>query len=222
MSKKNIYDKIAKWWNQRKDKIAILALILSITNFGVGIYLTNESIKLNKESNEVAQRSLELQNMLSNYSSTIIIDSKHVQLFESIDLDYYIDSKPTKHHGYLNVSLKIVTPHLANVSLKIKEIKIDNSYQYFLQDKENLTDVYFLYPNENVEDIVNAGLNQLNYNLLLGASVYLNSTQFPKRGLTQTYPLGELTIEAELFDLQTNISLKKEFTSTVYVSLEVI
>lgn len=135
---------------------------------GFTTYFTSESIKLSSEANRLSQRTLELQNMLSNYTSAITVESEPAQLMESIESGFSNDSVfETRHHGYLNVSLKIISPHVANVSIKIKSFDVENMYNFFLPEKENQTSVTFLYPNAKYEDIIVAGFIQRDFSIFI-------------------------------------------------------
>ena len=161
------------------------------------------------------------------------VESKHADLLTSVSSED-LNVGETIHHGYLNLSVEIVSPHYCNLSVTIKDFEVLESYNFVLPETRNLANVSIVNP-ENY-DILDSyskrivpGYSSLAHNLFLRASLYLDANQFPKPedvsrypgGLTQTYDVGEITLEIELLDLQTEEVIVQEISERIVVSVHV-
>lgn len=208
-------------------------VIISLISIGFTAYFGIRSMELTAESNRLNRETVELQNMLQNWTAVMNVEADHADLLTSISSDDLNVGK-TLHHGYLNLSVEIISPHFSNLNISIQDFEVLESYNFVLPETRHLAKVDLIYP-ENYDVIktyekrIVPGYSSLDLNLFLRASLYLDANQFPNpedvsrypSGLTQTYDVGELTLKIELLDLQTKEVIVQEISERIVVSVHV-
>lgn len=126
--------------------------------------------------------------------------------------------------GNLTIDLKIVTPHLAKITIRIKDFKLRVTSLIPSEMRDEI-DVSHRQP---YEDIVSSGLTSPTADLYLQATVYIDlealTEDLTSKGediTTVTFLLGTLKLEVELFDLQLKtVAATKEFEAEIRVSVD--
>jgi hypothetical protein len=98
----------------------MVAVIISIISLIASILFSSYSFVLANQANSLTAKSLELQNMLSNFNSTIGPADWNLEpvgtLEESGWSTFPNGTVEGTAFGYLNFSLKILTPHYAQLT----------------------------------------------------------------------------------------------------------
>ena len=189
--------------------ISILSLIISIVFSGYSLIIANQAY-------DVAEKSFELQNIVLNFTSTIVPSPNQRVFLDGVGY-YSIGVQGSSNpYGYANFSLTAITPHYGNLSVEVENF---SAYTDMLDpEKVNLTNVSS-YPYDKYEAFTVPGLNQLTPSLYLSATLYPNPEKF-RANSNSTFPLGVLFLKAELFDLHTQLSTSKEFSAIIFVTIK--
>jgi len=200
------------------DKIAVF---ISIISLAISLGLTIHSFDLTAQANRLTERSLELQNILTNFTSVIVANPERGYLTD--EFPYSNDTVFASYsHGYLNISLTVITPHYGTLSIEVQNFTVVDYYNMLTPEKVNLTTVTKTSEYDKYEDYVVTGLNKLSFSIELQARAYPNPQKLPTNGETQ-FPIGVLFLEAKLLDAQTNkISTRNEFSTVIYVTIKTL
>lgn len=194
-----------------------LTLICSTVLTVFSLYLVVQTNRIHSES---LQFQRELQGMMYNFTSYIAVRPDYAYLGkQSTILSHDNVTIQTIHLGYLDVILQVITPHCGKVNVRCKHFNVSESPKLD-QDKKNQTTVYFASESDVYEHLVDSGLNQLSDHIRLEARVYINASSISPDTTWIQFPLGRLFLEAELFDIQTNSTLTREFSTAVMVEYE--
>lgn len=194
--------------------VSVISLLLTFCN----IYLISETTRIRRESLEFQNMMYDFQGMMYNFTPVIVARPDLAILGEPVA--YLYDDNVTVqtiHRGYLDTELQVVTPHYGNVSIKCKHFNVGES-PHLDQGKKNQTTVSFTSESDKYEHLAVPGLNQLNDHIDLEARIFFNPDSFAPDTSWVEFPLGRLFLEAELFDIQTNSTLTKEFSAVVRVT----
>jgi len=197
------------------DKIAVINIIILF----VSLVLTIHNLHLVNQANILTEKNLELQNILSNFTSVISAEPE-VGFLYSNTFDNVSNLITVSHYGHLKVSLKIITPHYGRISIEIKNFTEDSA-DMLNPNMKNQTTVSYVWEDEKYEDVVVPGLNSLTADLELKATTYPNPSKLPDEGEKIQFPIGHLLLEAKLYDVQTNKTLTKEFYAQIAVIIMV-
>jgi hypothetical protein len=183
--------------------------------------LIDRSFELANQAKELLEKNLELQNLLSNFTSMIVASPEQSRLDEG---GYYSNGSinPVVTRGWLNISLMAITPHYGNVSVEVENFIVNDYDNKLDPEKINLTTVSYTHEYQYSQQVSNvaSGLNQLNLNLNLEATVYPNPQELPTMPQFRTsFAIGVLFLKAKLFDAQTNQTITKEFSTVVFVTI---
>jgi|SRR5271157_591100 len=198
------------------DKIAIFISVMSIV---VTSILTVYSFNLYNQANELSKENLELQNMLTNFTTTIAVNPENQEPVGFLYSNYFSYSNGTidsiGFYGQLSVNLKVVTPHYSNITIEVGNLTdIDPQFNMNPQ-KKNLTTVSYVFEDEKYENVIGSGLIELNPTLPLSATVYINPQILPAQGQKVQFPIGTLHLQAVMYDLQTQEPSTHEFTALI-------
>jgi hypothetical protein len=211
-------------WEKRALIISILSFILSIAGLVGSIAFSSYSLNAANQANSMTEKSLEMQNMISNSTPIIVANPEHGRpLDEGGYFSNVTASSPTVSRGWLNGSLTVITPHYGNVTVEIINFTVTDYYDYLIPDKENLTTVTTTLE-YNYSQHVNyfiSGLNPLNFNINLEASLYPNPQRLSNLS-EAIFPIGVLFLEAKLFDAQAKITYTQVFTSVIHVTIRIV
>jgi len=198
-----------------------ITVIISIISLVVSLVLTVYSLHLVNQANILTEKNLELQNMLSNFTS-VIIANPEVGFLYSNGFSYSNGSiYCVDHYGHLNISLRVITLHYGMISIDVKNLTDVDPQMMINPDMKNQTTVSYVYEDEKYKDVVVSGLNQLNAQLDLKSTVYPDPQQLPAKGEKIQFPIGRLLLEAKLLDVQTNKTLTEEFSALIAVIITV-
>jgi len=202
-------------------KWGMVAVIISIISLIASIVFSSYSFVLANQVNSLTAKSLELQNILSNFTSIIIPSPAQGQLSSG---GYYSNgtTSPTVSMGWLNISLVVITPHYGVLYAEMENFTVSDDYRMLDTQKTNLTIVNYA-PNYQLNQhmkYVVSGVNQLNVETLLQASFYPNPQELPiAPDSAVTFPLGYLLLQIVLFDSQTGQITTRPFSSTIFVTV---
>jgi len=210
-----VWTKIKALFSGKWDKIAV---IISIISLAISFALTIHSFNLTEQANRLTEKSLELQKMLSNFTSVIVVNPERGFLNE---VGYYLNGTESSSHpnGYLNISLTVITPHYGILSIEEKNFSVTDYFDMLNPEKLNLTTVSYYYEYDKYERSVAMGVNPLNFRLNLKATVYPNPQKL-KAHSENEFPIGVFFLEAKLTDLQTNQTFTKEFSTIIFVTIK--
>ncbi len=136
--------------------ISIIGLIVSSSLTAI---LTFYGFQLTEQANSIAQKSLDLQNKLSDFTPNIILDADYVHLDGGVlytsETSSFIES-----FGVYNFSILVFTPYFGTISVDINDF--DAFGPILKPDKVNLTDLNceFWYDRKSHEQPVISGLNK--------------------------------------------------------------
>jgi len=200
------------------NKVSLASLILTIIiTFGVNLPLTIWNINQVDKANEIANENLKIFNMVSNFTSVIVVDTKSGTLDKG---GYYSNGTHGRSdpYGWLNFSLAVMTPHYGLLSIKMENF---SAYTNEMVDpqKVNLTTVSPYSQHDEYEYYVVSGLNPLSPTLKLRAALYPNPQKIMPPDGEIEFPIGVLFLKAELLDIQTNQTTTKEFTAIIFVKI---
>jgi hypothetical protein len=203
------------------DKIAVTISIVSLI---ASIVFSNYSFTLASQANELTKKSLELQNILSNFTSIIVPNPERGFLNEG---GYYFNGTTSSSNpkGWLNVSLTVITPHYGNVSVEIMNFSVSDYFNMLIPEKANLTTVSYTpeYQYSKHVGYVVSGLNQLSFSLNLEATVYPNPQKLPSTSPSESeFPIGVLFLQAKLFDAQTDLTITQDFSTIIFVTIKTL
>lgn len=202
----------------------IVSVIFGVSGVVMGSIQAKLSYDLQSQANSLTEKNLELQNILSNFNSTIgpaDWNFEPVGTFEESGWSTF--QKGTIKgiaFGYLNISLKILTPHYAQITFKVENLS--NIAQDMLNSEmANQTEIAFAsFWRYETPDIIGPGLTQLNVSLPLTATIYPNSSILPEEKDDWTeFPLGTLWLEAELLDLQSQTTCVTEIPALIFIKI---
>lgn len=206
------------------DKIAVVLSIISLfVSGGLTAYsfsLTNQANDLTKQANTIAERSLDLQNMQSNYTFKIITNPN---LITTLDGDGHFQNEtnnPTTCYGWLNDSLTVISPYYGTLSIHILNFTVSDDYSFLLPDKANLTKVtpFYGYSQKYESLPVVSGLNPtFSFSFLLGSDLFPNPQKLPTLANSSTVaPIGFLLLEAKI-DCLTGLTFTENFDAQIFV-----
>jgi hypothetical protein len=202
----------------------VVSVVFGVSGVFVGLVQTKLSYDLQSQANSLSEKNLELQNMLSNSTPIIVVNPEHGRpLDEGGYFSNLTASFPTVSRGWLNGSLTVITPHYGNVTVEVVNFTVSDYFDYLIPDKVNLTTVTTTIE-YNYSQHVNyfiSGLNPLNFNINLEATLYPNPQKLSNL-LESTFPIGVLFLEVKLFDAQAKISYTQVFTSIIFVTIRIL
>jgi len=207
--------------NKKSDsrKWDIIAVIISIVSLVASIAFSSYSFMLASQANELTAKSLELQNVLSNFTSVIVANPERGFLNEG---GYYSNwTMSSNHYGYLKIALTVITPHYGILSIEEKDFSVTDYYDMLNPEKLNLTTVSYYSEYDEYESPVVMGLNLLNFTLNLKATVYPNPQKLQAHSENE-FPIGVFFLEAKLTDAQTNQTFTKEFSTIIFVTIKTL
>lgn len=188
----------------------IANIIIAAFNVGVAYYnfnLNTQAYFLNTESMSI-----------EHFNSTIIVNPNYIDLGSPSS---WLSSNgvitETTHHGYLEATIQVITPHYSKIEVKIKDFQVRDT-EYLSQSRGNESSVEFASSNNTYEYIVNKGINSIDTKILLKGTLYPDSTKLSinKVGI----PFGYITFGVVLTDLQTQtITNQAEFSELVFAFL---
>ena len=205
-------------WEKRAFTISILSFILSIASLIGSISFSSYSLNAANQANSMTEKSLELQNMLSNSTPIIVANPEQSRLDEQGYYSNMTASFPTVSKGWLNGSLTVITPHYGNVTVEIINFTVYDYSNELVPEKVNLTRVTSTLEynySKHVDPIIQ-GLNQVTFNINLEASLYPNLQESTTYAL---FPIGVMYLEAKLYDAQSQITYTQLFTSLIFVTI---
>jgi len=230
-------------YNERPKKrnvweyIAVIISILSISIAGYTVIQSNQAINESKQyyntANNLAEYSLELQNITSNFEPTIIpysISASVDNVFSNATLDSFgqFDDK-----GSLNVTLVVITPHASIVNFTDTAFNVTvrtagGSDDFLSASNFFGTDMFiepslpygfsgnmfsFYWP----EAFVQPGVTEVNFTIPIVADIALNSN-FTSSAFGGN--LGTVTGQVTMFDVQTGKNVASFiFTTEVFVNI---
>jgi len=210
MPKKKSSNKYEQWG----FALGVLTLIANIILMWFNLHLI-------VQTNQIRSASLEYQSMMYNFTSVIVANADHANLGSPSMYSSQDDIiQQTAHYGYLEVNLEVITPHYGLLSIKVKNFNVAET-SMLNSEKLNKTEVSYAYEPSKYEYAIVSGLNSINDNLHLKALVYPNPENLPPKGESLSFVLGRLFLEAELFDVQTDGTITKEFSAVVSVVMGV-
>jgi len=199
-------------------------IFVSIISLVIGVIGTTSTAYVAIQANNLAQKSLDLQNYTPII--TVNLDLTH-RLFQ--DGGYFANGTtiPVTSYGNLNCGLTVISPHYGEVNITIANFTVFDVGGVLNQEKRNLTTVTFpdFYTLENNEQSVFAGVNQLSFVMPLQASYYPNATMIPQNSNSSNpflAQIGILYFKVMLFDAQPKLHLSKTetFSASIMVSIK--
>ena len=197
-------------WAKIAVIISICSLIISIMSLTASVYFS--------------YKTLELQNMLSNFNSTMGPADWNLEpdgtLEESGWSTFPNGTVKGTAFGYLNISIRILTPHYAQITFKVENLS--NIAQDMLNpEMANQTEIALAsFWRYKPPYIIGSGLTQLNVSLPLTATIYPDSSILPEgKGNWVELLLGTLWLEAELYDLQAQTTSTMEIPALIFVKI---
>ncbi len=195
----------------------MVAVIISIISLIATIVFSSYSFVLANQANSLTAKSLELQNMLSNFTS-VITAKPQVGFLYSNTFNNASNLTTVNHYGHLNVSLEVITPHYGKISIEVKNLTDIDPHRMMNPSMKNQTTVSYVWADEKFEKTVFMGLNSFTADLELKATTYPDYQQLPAKGESITIPIGRLLLEARLLDSDANRTTTiKEFYASIAV-----
>jgi hypothetical protein len=190
--------------------IVILAanVVLTIVN----LYLT---VQFNQ-----ALTNLRLQGKIPDSTFMITAKADDADLGEPVA--YFSENgvlKQTAHFGTLYASAYVIMPHYGVVTIKLKSFNVTES-KYLSLDKLNETEVSYADETQSYVYFLAPGFNQINAQIRLKAKVPLNPENLPSKDESIRFSLGHLFLEAEAFDFETRAKLISDFSSEIFITIE--
>lgn len=211
-----VWTKIKALFSGKWDKIAV---IISIISLAISFALTIHSFDLTEQANRLTEKSLELQKMLSNFTSLIVVNPERG--FLNVGGYYSNWTTSSNPYGYLNISLTVITPHYGILSIEEKNFSVVDYFGMLNPEKLNLTTVSYYSEYDTYERPVTMGVNPLDFRLNLKAKVYPNPQKLPANSENE-FPIGVFFLEAKLFDPHTNQTFTKEFSTIIFVTIKTL
>lgn len=213
-------------WEKRAFTISILSFILSIASLIGTFAFSTYSLNAANQANSMTEKSLELQNMISNSTPIIVANPEYGR---PLDEDGYFSNLtanfPTVSRGWLNGSLTVITPHYGDVTIEIINFTLNDYYDMLIPEKANLTTVTSTLEynySKHVNPVI-SGLNQFTFSINLQAMLYPNPQKVPSTSSSYSiFPVGVLFLEVKLFDAQAKITYKQAFTSIIFVTIKIL
>lgn len=203
-------------WEKYALVVSIIGLIISSSlTAGLAFY----SFQLTEQANRLTERSLELQNMQTNYTLAIITNPNQIAFLDGDG--HFQNDTSTSCFGWLNGSVTVISPYYGTLSIYIINFTVSDDYRSLLPAKVNLTHVSplqdYLKMYENIPVVT--GLNPtFNFSFLLGASMYPDPQKLPSpQGIFVT-PIGFLLLEAKI-DSLTGSTFPKYFYAQIFVTI---
>ena len=197
------------------QKINLILSLVTLCFFTFSVYyIDQQGLDLQRELKNLQEDLLELQRITTNYTSTIVVNADSAFLNHTLYSRINSTLWKTIHKGYLNVDLQIITPHLGNFTIRIKEFNVKDSDYVSMQDQ---TEAFLFYG--DYEGTVGSGLNHISVELYLEARAYINAEEITKDNFI--IELGTLRLEIELYDLQVKrVAATKEFEVSITVTVD--
>jgi len=196
-----------------------IALILIVITLVVNVALTGINLYLTVQFNQNLTN-LGFHNNIPNSTFIIIARADDANLGKPITYfgqDGVIEQ--TIHYGTLYVGVQAVTPHYGALTIRLKKFNVTES-EYLNPEKRNETEISFADEKKNHVYILAPGLNQINAQLYLKAQVYVNPEKLPLKDESVQFSLGNLYLEAESFDFETQTNVTSEFSAGIFIVLE--
>jgi hypothetical protein len=196
-------------WEKIKTTINILAIFISVTAIIVSVY-----------SYDLAKKDFELRNFSPAMGPADWSFEPLGDLEESGWTTFSNGTVKGTASGYLNISLRILTPHYAQITFKVENLS-NIALDMLNPEMANQTEIALASLwRYKPPYIIEPGLTKLNVSLPLTAIIYPDSSGLPEGedGWTQ-FPLGTLWLEAELYDLQTQTTSTMEIPALIFVKI---
>jgi hypothetical protein len=126
--------------------VSVLSLITAIASSSYGFILT-------LQANELTEKNLALQNMLSNFTS-VITAKPQVGFLYSNTFENASNLITVNHYGHLNVSLEVITPHYGKISIEVKNLTDIDPQRMMNTNMKNQTTVSYVWEDEKFERTV--------------------------------------------------------------------
>jgi hypothetical protein len=185
--------------------IASISLIVSIVSLFFSGYLAVINLNLSIENSR-----------LSNFNPSISSNYNYSTLRNS---GYMRNESFAPVAGQVKIDLTVLTPHYGKLEVNLKSLNYSESDYYWL-DLEKQGSVS--YSGKKVyECFVQQGLNKIvaEFDLHEYIAVKPNVVSIDTKGFS--FPLGELTLEGILTDLQANQTVTREFTEGIRIDIKV-
>lgn len=202
--------------SRKPKRIALIliaiTLVANVALTGINVYLT---VQFNQNLTNLG-----FHNNIPNSTYIIITKADDTNLGKPTTYfgqDGVIEQ--TIHYGTLYAAVQVVTPHYGALTIRLKNFNVTES-EYLSPEKRNETEISYADEKESYVYILAPGLNQINAQLYLKAQVYVNPEKLPPKDEPVQFSLGHLSLEAESFDFETQTKVTSEFSTEIFIVLE--
>ncbi len=187
--------------------ISVVSLIVSILVAGIGFYYYSQA-------NTIAQKSLELQNKLSDYSPNIIPIPDYISLKSDQDHASGDTSNPIVYSGDFNCELIIFTPYFGTARIDTETFVLDNEPLFKKGTFVEFNNAFNSDRKFHDQPVI-SGLNKLNFSVPLSISA-LPDFDNVEHG---TYHIGQVTFKATLENTERIILKEVTFYGNVFLDI---
>jgi hypothetical protein len=195
----------------------ILSVIALVTSLVLSTYLALRSAEiaeqannLTKQANDIALKSLNLQ----NYPSRVVPNTARVYLDKGLPPDNF--NQQSEAGGWFNFSITVLTPYGGSLSVNVLNFTTQDYDNFLLPNQMNKTwcsTEGFEYSNHN--QIVDSGLSQKDYNIPLKLYFYPDFNKLKGTGTSSEFlAIGILYLQATFVDVSGN-TITKGFSEVI-------
>jgi hypothetical protein len=203
---------------EKKNKLTVNEVI-TIT---LSILLAISTVYLGWQNNNLQEQNTRLQEKQTNYPT---------QAFEYTEARVkgtYVNNStyPTSTDGFLNITFIISTPDIAKLVIENCSFTPNTRAVTFFDysklddwvvgpDAESIGSTYY---------INQTGINEIKVSIPIIAIFYINASYDWLGGVStinETVVLGDLTVKANLIDMQTNLQMPFSFSTTLFTDVTI-
>jgi hypothetical protein len=204
--------------SKKRNKLTVNEVI-TIT---LSILLAISTIYLGLQNNNLQEQNTRLQEKQTNYPT------QAYEYTEARVEGIYVNNStyPTSADGFLNITFIISTPDIAKLVIENCSFTPNTRAVTFF-DYSKLDD-WFVGPDAHsigsTYYLNQTGINEIKVSIPIKAIFYINPSYDWLGGVSttdETVVLGDLTVNANLIDMQTNIQMPFSFSTTLFTDVTI-
>lgn len=201
--------------SKRFRRIVLVLVAVALTNAvltGINVYLVFQS-----SQNLSKQESL---SKLPVSTLFLVVNADDADLGKPVV--YFNQSggvEQTVHYGNAHVAIQVAVPHYGSLAISLTGFNASGS-EYLNSGMLNETEVSYSDGKARQVFVLVPGLNQISVQLPLRIEVYPQPDKIPPGNEPVKILLGNLSMEAETFDFETQAKATSQFSAEIFVELE--
>ena len=170
---------------------------------------------IQKDIKDLQQEAHEIE----NFNASIITENNFYTYLKSTSYSSQNNTIYNVHfYGELKTNVIVISPHFGILKMNIKNYNLNDVN---IIDRELIKQTELQFFQEPQILVVSKGINSYAIDERLQASIYTNSNEIPSPGKSVQFIMGKLFIELIFTDIQNEVVITEEFSTTIVGILEI-